>query len=282
MDLILYNPMSKSAKSNTYTNRFIKKYKKNQKPFRLKSVLKINDISEFFKSHPDYENIILLGGDGTIHHLSNQLATHPNPPIIKIKKNGSGNDFLRSLKKQNVPRQSLMECQTDNSSSHYFVNGTGLGIDGLVIYHVNQKPKKGHLAYFKATIKALIQYIPEPITVTIDDKTLTFNKAYSVIINNGMFVGGGMKMTPNAKINDEYLDIIIIHSISKIKLLFLFISVYFGLHLKFKHYIYNTKAKKVKATFTTPQYGQSDGELMSEILSLQAQYSGKDIYFKPI
>jgi diacylglycerol kinase family enzyme len=253
-----------------------------QKPFRLKSVLKISNIGIFFQSHPNFDKIILLGGDGTIHHLSNQLATLTNPPSIHIKKNGSGNDLLRSLKRQKPKKQSLMICQTEESQSHYFINGTGLGIDGLVIYHVNQKRKKGHLAYFKATLKALFQYIPEPLSITIDGTTHNFTKAYSVIINNGMYVGGGMKMTPNAKLEDELLDVIVIHSVSKIKLLFLFLSVYFGLHLKFKRYIFHQRAKSVSATFTTPQYGQSDGELMTEILSLNAHYSGKDMHYKPM
>ena len=41
MDLILYNPLSKNNKGNVQTHKLIREYKKNNIPFRLKSIVKI-------------------------------------------------------------------------------------------------------------------------------------------------------------------------------------------------------------------------------------------------
>ena len=148
MDLILYNPKSKNSKANVQTHKLVRTYKKEGKPFRLKSILKIHDIKEYLDKRQHYEKIILLGGDGTIHQLINDLADYDIKQQIYIKRNGSGNDFLRSLKNNDEKPQYLMQATLDNKSSHYFMNGTGIGIDGLTIDFVDKAKSKGKLTYF--------------------------------------------------------------------------------------------------------------------------------------
>ena len=280
MDLILYNPKSKNSKGNVQTHKLVRYYKKHKIPFRLKSILKIDDMKTYVKEANHIDKIILLGGDGTINQLVNSLADIEVRQEIYIKRNGSGNDFLRSLKTADNKPQHIMKYTMDNNESRYFINGCGIGIDGLVIDYVDNAPKKGKLTYFLSTLKALFKFVPEPIKVTIDDQELTFDKGYSVIINNGRFVGGGMEMTPKANINDTNLEVIIIHSIPKIFLLLIFSTVYFGWHTKFKKYVYSATCKKISATFSTPQIIQADGEKTLDIQSIEAESSNKTIHLK--
>ena len=54
MDLILYNPKSKNSHGNIQTHKLIKAYKTAKKPFRLKSILKIDDIPLYLDNHENY------------------------------------------------------------------------------------------------------------------------------------------------------------------------------------------------------------------------------------
>ena len=132
MDLILYNPKSKNSRSNVQTHRLVRYYKRNHIPFRLKSILKINDIKKFLNEKTLADQVILLGGDGTINRLVNNLVDVEVKQTIYIKKNGSGNDYLRTLKLQDEKPQTIMKATLDNKE-HHFINGCGIGIDGLVI-----------------------------------------------------------------------------------------------------------------------------------------------------
>lgn len=280
MDLILYNPKSRSSKGNVQTHKLIQKYKRDGIPFRLKSILKVKDLSKFIKNNPQYKKIILLGGDGTIHNMVNSLAKDDiNVPIF-IKRNGSGNDFLRSLQGNDEKPQTIMEASLDGENHHYFINGTGIGLDGLIIDYVDHAKKKGKFRYFISSIKAIINYVPEDITVTIDDKIHHFQKAYLVAVNNGKYIGGGMQVTPKADITDDFLDVLIVHKIKKAFILLIFSTIYLGIHTKFKRWVYSTKCKFIKVEFTSPQISQSDGERTNDVRVLEAKPSEHKIKLK--
>jgi len=280
MDLILYNPLSKNNKSNVQTHKLVRYYKKNNIPFRLKSVIKINDIKDYLEKKQQFDKVILLGGDGTINHFVNGVVDYDIKQDIYLKRSGSGNDFSRSLINNDTQKQYIMEAKFDKEIKTHFINGVGMGIDGYVGYLINQSKRKGKFRYFFNTLKALIKYIPEPLTVTIDGKKHHFKKAYLVTMNNGKYFGGGMRVAPNASINDEYLEVVVAHTISKLLLFPLFLTIYSGKHIKFKKYVFHAKGKHITAEFTTPQITQADGENFFDITTIEAKSTNKNIHLK--
>ena len=280
MDLILYNPKSKNSRGNIQTHRLVRKYKLEGKPFRLKSILKIKDIKQYLESRKNFEKVILLGGDGTINQFVNDTFDYDIKQDIYIKKNGSGNDFLRTLKHQDSNPQKIISNTLDNGETHHFINGTGFGIDGLIIDYVDKAKNKGKFTYFLSSLRAMFKYVPEPLDIVIDGEEIHFDKAYLVVVNNGRFVGGGMEMTPHARIDNDDLDVMIVHSISKSMILFLFLTVYIGQHTKFTKYVFSRKCKQIKAKFTTPQICQSDGERYDDVTSIDVKSSDKTIHLK--
>jgi len=280
MDLILYNPLSKNNKGNVQTHKLIREYKKNNLPFRLKSIVKIADMKEFLEKKKHFEKVILLGGDGTINRFVNNTIDYDIKQDIYLKKNGSGNDFLRSLAGNDTLPQSIMKATYDTGKETHFINGIGMGLDGYVIYLIDKSKRKGQFRYFLNTLKALILYIPEPLNLIIDGVSHDFKKAYIVAINNGKFFGGGMRVAPDADITDENLDIIVLHSAMKIMILPIFLTIYFGKHRMFKKYVFFKKGKHVKAKFTTPQISQADGENYYDVTSIDIKSSGKKIHLR--
>lgn len=280
MDVIIYNPLSKNAKSNVYTHKLVKKYKKEGKPFRLRSILKIDDIRLYLEEKIHIDNVILLGGDGTINRLVNSIADYDIKQTIYLKSNGSGNDFLRSLVNNDTKPQTVMKASFDNGESTYFMNGVGLGIDGYVATSVNEMSKKGKLRYMITTLKALISYIPGPATIKVKGKTYKYDKVYMVNANNGRYFGGGMKITPNADISSDELDVVIVHTINKFLLLPIFFTIYIGKHTIFKRWVTSFKAKKVEVNYKSPQIAQADGEGVKDVVSMTVEPSSKKIHLR--
>ncbi len=280
MDLILYNPLSKNAKSNIQTHKLVRYYKKNRIPFRLKSILKITDIEDYLLDKDHIDKIILLGGDGTINHFVNNIINLDIKQDIYLKSNGSGNDFLRSLKNNDSLPQHIMESTYDTGFKTYFINGTGFGIDGYVGYLMNESKGKSQFSYLINTLKALFRYIPEPLTITVDGETHHYDKAFLVTMNNGRYFGGGMQISPEGDITSPYLDVIVVHTIRKFLMLPIFFTIYLGLHTKFKRYVTHFKGKVITATFTSPQISQADGENYYDVTSITAKASGKTIHLR--
>lgn len=280
MYLVLYNPLSKNSKSNIKTHKLVMKLKKENIPFRLKSIVKIDDLEAYLVGKEHFTKIILLGGDGTINRFVNDTIDYEIVQDIYLKRNGSGNDFLRSLKLDDSKSQTIMEATFDNEVKTHFINGSGMGIDGYVGYLINQSKRKGKFRYFLNTIKGLILYKPSISQIIIDDKEYNFKKTYFITANNGKYFGGGMQISPKADLFDEELDIIVAHSMNKILVLMIFVSIYLGKHTSFKKYVFHAKGKKVTATFNNPQIAQCDGETFIDKKIFTAQSSGKKIHLK--
>lgn len=280
MDLILHNPLSKNNKGNVQTHKLVRHYKKNNIPFRLKSIVKISDMKEFLEEKQQYEKIILLGGDGTINRFVNNTFDYDIKQDIYLKKNGSGNDYLRSLKGNDKSPQYIMKASYDTGQKTHYINSIGMGLDGYVIYLTNKSVRKGQLRYFFNTLKGLIKYIPEPLTLDIDNVEFNFKKAYLVVMSNGKYFGGGMKVAPDGNVNDENLDVLVLHSAKKILILPIFIALYFGKHRMFKKYVFFKKGKHIKATYSSPQISQADGETFHDVTSIDTMSSKKQIHLK--
>ncbi len=278
MIILLYNPLSKNRKSRRVTKRLVDRFKKRDVPFRVKSLLKIKDMESYITKTPDDIQFILLGGDGTINTFINNTMRIPLTHEIHIKPTGSGNDFLRSIKRHNPPHQYIMEMRHDDDG-RYFINGAGFGLDGQIAHLVNQSKKKNKFRYFLNTIKSFFTYKPGPMTLTVDGETKTYKKAYLVNINNGAYVGGGMKLTPKARLDENAFDVLIVHSVSKPILLLIFISVYLGLHTIFTRYVTILKGHDVIAESPTPQIAQCDGETFEKVKRIHVKKTNKKANF---
>jgi len=280
MDLIIYNPLSKNAKSNVFTHKLVRQYKRSGIPFRLKSVLKIDDIRLYLEDKSHIDNVILLGGDGTINRLVNNIADYDIKQTIYLKSNGSGNDYLRSLVSNDENPQTVMQATYDNGFKTYFMNGVGMGVDGLVATYVNNLSKKGKLRYMLTTLKALIHYVPEPVVVEANGKTYKYKRTFLVTANNGKFFGGGMKITPQGDISSNELDVVIVHTINKLFILPIFFTIYLGLHIKFKRWVTTFKTEEVKVSYSTPQVSQADGEGINNVTSMTVKPSKRKIHLR--
>jgi diacylglycerol kinase (ATP) len=207
------------------------------------------------------EAILVFGGDGTVHrHL--RALVHLHLPVLVVPA-GSGNDFARALgllreddslaawKKfaagssgvrvvdlgTITPVVPAAQIKPDPT---YFSCAAGVGLDGEIARRANELPRwlRGHGGYALSLPGALLGLRPFVLKLkTEPDESAgpavprSDQRVVAAVFANTPVYGGGMRIAPKAQMDDGRLDVCLIRHISKLKLLSVFPTVYFGRHL---------------------------------------------------
>ena len=264
MILIIHNPLSNNRKSKKSTLKVVKFCQKNQLPYLIRSTLKIDNLNQFLDNNPQITDIIYLGGDGSFNYLVNHVDLALIKQNIYLAQSGSGNDFCRTLKR--IKQGSIaIGLANNNTQPVRFINGCGLGVDAAVCHYVNADSKKNKLSYFVNTFKAISQFKPTTMDVTVDGVAHHFPKTFFVAIQNGRYFGGGMKVAPKANPESDDYQVIVAHSISKALISLLFVTIYPGLHTHLKKFVTMLQGKSIKISSDEPNYFQTDGEVIDNV-----------------
>lgn len=230
--------------------------------------------------------IIACGGDGTISEVANGILSTESNTELGILPSGSGGDFSKSL---NLPKRfedaasalakgkpELIDVgyatflnTTLKEESRYFINVASFGMGGEVVKRSESSSKTfgGTLAYAYATLATTFSYECPQIFLECDEKPSQRWAIATVIIGNGRYFGGGMKIAPKASLDDGLLDIIVIKELSKMAILSNAHHLYAGTHLDLP-YIATTKVKKLIAKPVNPKTLvrlEMDGEYVGQL-----------------
>ena len=127
------------------------------------------------------------------------------------------------------------------NKSHYFACIGSVGLDAEIARRANELPRwvRSHGGYALALPGTLAKFKPRQMTITVADNEQSpkFEPRYSqptflAAFANTPVYGGGMKIAPQAQMDDGHLDVCIVKRLKKLKLLSFFPTVYFGRHLK--------------------------------------------------
>lgn len=274
MDIFLFNELSRGFKVKKI-NKMMKKWSKKHKSTTFGVSLIDLEIDKFFERLKSDDRLVVVGGDGTLHYFVNYINNIEVKNDIFYIPNGTGNDFYKSIKKEikKPVNKYLLNLPTVefNDKKLYFLNGCGTGLDGYVCSLVNNCEKKGKLSFFKCTYKGFRKYKRTDITVTVDGKEIEFKRVFLASIMNGNIEGGGMKMTPKAKRLDEYIDICIIHKLSKFSLILCFPLIYLGKHTIKRKAVTILSGKEISIKCEEGMYMQVDGEDFTDIKEIHAK-----------
>ena len=83
--------------------------------------------------------------------------------------------------------------------------------------------------YVAALVKTLSRFSPAAFVVTVDDERME-SEAMLVEVGSGRWTGGGMRVLPDAVMNDGLLDVCIVQALSKTAFLRAFPRVFIGSH----------------------------------------------------
>jgi diacylglycerol kinase (ATP) len=215
--------------------------------------------------------IVSLGGDGTHHYVLNGMVGSEVP--LGIISCGSGNDFAKGL---GIPTQARKAAEilctgiirrVDLARVGNSVYGciAGAGFDSVVTRYANERVRRlrGAWAYAWSILRCLETYRPEPLEVVSEAQNFSGEAIFAVVGNNVSY-GGGIHLTPRAKLDDGLLDVCIVPYLGKWELLRWIPRAYRGEHLKHPRIIY-FQTPKVSLSTTSHLELFGDGEFMREL-----------------
>lgn len=197
--------------------------------------------------------IVGVGGDGTVNEIARGLLSRhdrdlPIPDLAVIPQ-GTGRDFVRTF---DIPRQrdraianardgvaqtldaarvSYLNWDGEPETS-YFANVASAGMSGAIAMRADTTSKLlgGKVSFLVATLAVFSRWKPAPVSLRVDDAERA-GPMQDVIVANCRFLGGGMKMCPEADPTDGLFDVLTIGAITKADLARSLPKIYKGTHL---------------------------------------------------
>lgn len=204
-----------------------------------------------------FRQIIVVGGDGTIHEVVNGLFIQKEVPtqsiLLSVIAVGTGNDWIRmfgiprkyseAIKAiiaghsflQDVAKVSYYESTVQQT--RYMANVAGYGFDASVNRRYNHLKEKGihsKWLYIWSLFKAVLGYSSTGIRITVDGRSEVKDLVFSGTVGIGRYNGGGMLQTPCAVADDGLLDLTVIKKLSRLGVLFRIKSLFNGKIYKLK------------------------------------------------
>jgi len=217
-----------------------------------------------------FDVIVAIGGDGTINEVINGVPDLKIPfGMIPI---GTGNDFARSC---SIPYNSIEEAiqillnhdvkniDVGEVNGRKFVNVLGMGFEGQVNWNARKiEYIKGAFRYILSIAYTLIAYKRIPMKLTLDRKILN-DDIYLVSVGNGWNVGGGLQLTPKAKLDDGVFDVCYVKEITRWRIITNFSKLLKGTLPELDEVeIYQAKHIKVESSEFIPFH--FDGEIFED------------------
>lgn len=186
--------------------------------------------------------LAVLGGDGTAHLAAQAVAG--SPTALAVLPSGTGNDLAAALGIPTDPvaaarhvadalrggqRRRIDLGRVDGGACFTTVLCTGF--DAAVNARANaMRWPAGPRRYDLAVLAELVALTPRPVRVAAGDTELDL-EAILVAVGNGPSYGGGLRICPDASLDDGLLDVIVIAAASRRRLLRVFPSLRTGGHV---------------------------------------------------
>lgn len=169
------------------------------------------------------DTVIVAGGDGTVHEALQPLVG--TPVRLGLLPLGSVMNLARALAIPRTVEEAVGTLRDDRviamdvgeAANGYFVEAAGLGLDaGLFaqlarIDHGDWSALRDLLAFARA-------FRPVPVTLDLDGRRVRL-RALLVLVANTPSYGAGIRLAPRARIDDGWLDVVVIGDVGKPALL---------------------------------------------------------------
>ncbi len=219
---IIANPAAGRGKASALVHRTVEAFKRRGLTFELEFTQGPRQAADIARrALKDFDVIVAIGGDGTVSEIIPGMLFSGRP--LAIVPGGSGNDFIKSLSIPNKIEQAVdiivrgrtRKIDVGRMNGTYFANAVGFGFDAAVnraSYSINHS-KRGLLLYLCALIKTLGKFDPVPMKIVVNNETFD-QETFLLTVGNGTTVGGGFKLTPHARIDDQFLDVTVIRPLA--------------------------------------------------------------------
>jgi len=195
--------------------------------------------------------LVVVGGDGMVS-LGVNLLAHTKVPLGIIP-SGTGNDMARGLgipvgnteaaigalvdalarpaRAIDAGRIRHLDSETGEATTTWFASVLSAGFDAIVNERANRlRHPRGKSRYLVALVIELARLRPIRYRLVLDGVE-TVTDAALIAVGNNQSIGGGMRVTPNAVVDDGLFDVLVVTPLSRIAFMRVFPRVFAGTHL---------------------------------------------------
>ena len=191
--------------------------------------------------------VVAVGGDGTLNEVVNGIAG--SEAVLAMIPLGTGMDFGRTYgiptKFDDAVRVALEgETRTidagrvryrtwaGDEAERWFANVGSVGMSGAVAQRANGMSKVlgAKVTFFYALTLVFLKWQNTEVTVRLDEGERR-GRMHDVVVANGVWHGGGMKLAPDASPDDGAFDVVLIGDVSKLDFLTTAPKIYKGKHV---------------------------------------------------
>jgi len=119
-----------------------------------------------------------------------------------------------------------------DEAERWFANVGSVGMSGAVAQRANGMSKAlgGKVSFFYALTRVFLEWQNTEVTVQVDEGERR-GRMHDVVVANGVWHGGGMKLAPDARPDDGAFDVVLIGDVSKLDFLTTAPKIYKGNHV---------------------------------------------------
>lgn len=222
-----------------------------------------------------YRCVAALGGDGVFHHVVEGILG--TPAVAAFFPAGNGNDIAKSL---GIPCDALEAANSflhseprtvDLIRAHFadgrvahFIGAGGVGLDAEAAHQANTRFRKwpGLARYLAGAFWTFWHEPPFALDAQLDG-ILWEGRAIIAVVANGAMYGAGLRIAPDAQMDDGQMDILLAKEIGWGKLIASLAILLRSGRVRFKEIErFRVRSAKFRADRTLKVHG--DGELLGE------------------
>ena len=216
--------------------------------------------------------VIACGGDGTISEVANGILESGMDVELGILPSGTGGDFRRTL---NIPTRAADAARalrgghtrridvgratylnhSGAEETRYFLGVASLGMSTDIIERVKANDSRwlpvagsgwlgGKLSFAVATAQSTLASLKTTVSVQLDEGLERRLLVSNLCIANARYFGGGMKVAPEALLDDGQFDVITIGDLGALRILSNAHKLYRGTHLELED-VHQSRARLV-------------------------------------
>jgi diacylglycerol kinase (ATP) len=217
-----------------------------------------------------------VGGDGTLNEVVNGIVG--SDAEVAVLPNGTGQDFGRThdiptrfddavgvalngvAKEVDLGRASFV-APDGAETTRVFANVGSAGMSGAVAARANSGSKAlgGRATFYYALVREFLAWENTDVTVGFDGGHRR-GPMHDVIVANGRWHGGGMKLAPDAHPADGEFDIVLIGDVGKLDFVTTSPKLYKGGHVG-HHKVEVVRSSHVEIDAAEPIPLELDGEV---------------------
>jgi diacylglycerol kinase (ATP) len=220
--------------------------------------------------------LIAMGGDGTFQGLVN--ASFDADVLLGVLPSGGGNDLAVALGFPRNPLQAtevilrskarwidLPRVRTADGHTRLYAGGGGVGLDTEAVLYASGPYRRfpSRIRYIASALRALAGFKPIEIQIEFPGSSLSPHRGPALLaaILNTPSYGAGVRLAPQAALDDGLLNIVIIEDIGKASILALLPRIMGSGEVRTSR-VKRWTSPRVRLTADRPCLFHGDGEIL--------------------